>query len=478
MSAQYGKVDTGFVTSLRRLLGSRVFWCEDSQSREVIEENSRDQSFHSPAAPDVVVYPNTPEEVASILKLCNDARVPVVSRGAGTGVEGGAIPYKGGVVLNTENFQKIEVFIEDMIARVGVGVKKLQLNKELEKHGVLFGPDPSSNPCLGGMVSTSGSGMSTPKYGTTRENVVSLTVVTPEGRIVKTRQEVRKSSTGYDLTQLYIGSEGTLGVVCEVVVKLRPIPTVRSGALVRFASVEQAANAVIGIIRCNLTSLARCELLNADGVRATNEVFKTTLEVVPTLMLEFQAEDPGHLASDYAKAKEQAERFQAMRCEYCASGADIDDMWEARRGCYPAAMSYRQQKNKVMLTDVCVPVSRLAQCIAESEADTHAEGIPCIICAHIADGNFHCLIPYQEHDLARVKKLEDKIIKRSLAFGGTVSGEHGVGVGKMQHILEEHGREYINLMRRIKKALDPNSIMNPDKIFTLAEDDGPKLSKL
>mmetsp|Transcript_16399 Transcript_16399/g.27567 ORF Transcript_16399/g.27567 Transcript_16399/m.27567 type:complete len:475 (-) Transcript_16399:547-1971(-) len=469
MSA-YTKVDAGIVQLLRDVTApKRVVWCEEKSSDAVMDAHSHDWSFHPTARPELVVFPETAEEVAEILKLCNQRKVPVTTRGAGTGVEGAAIPYSGGLVLNTDNFQKVDVISENMIAVVGVGVKKLQLNKALKKYGLLFGPDPSSNPCLGGMVSTSGSGMSTQKYGTTRENVVSLVVVTPEGEIIKTRRDVRKSSTGYDLTQLYIGSEGTLGVICEVVVKVKPIPRQRSGAIMRFNSVKQAANAVIGILRANLSSLARCELLNADGIKATNEMFQTSLKVVPTLMLEFQGEDPSHLEGDYAIAKETAENHQVIKSDYCETGGDLDDMWEARRGCYPAAIKYRQQNDKVLLTDVCVPVSHLARCIAQSEADFHAHNMPCIICAHIADGNFHCLIPYQPDELELVHKLEERIIQRALAFGGTVSGEHGVGVGKMKHIIEEHGKEYINLMRRIKKALDPNSIMNPNKIFALEE---------
>jgi len=413
------------------------------------------------------VLPKSVEQVAAVLRECNLRRIPVTPRGAGTGIEGGAIPYHGGVVITTEQLKGIEVRVADMNAKVGAGVKKLELNKALFSMGLLFGPDPSSNPCIGGMCSTGGSGMSTPKYGTTKENVLALTVVTPEGRIIQTRRAVRKSSTGYDLTQLYMGSEGTLGVICEVVVRVNPIPRVRSGAVIRFESVREAALSVIAIMSANITTLARCELLNKDAVFATNKVFDTVLPVVPTLILEFQADNHEHTGRDYESACKASRRHGATSCDYCETGQDLDDIWEARRGCYPAAAKYRGGMDKVLLSDVCVPLSQLADCISETEADFNANNLPCIICAHIADGNFHCCIPYKPNELVKIHALEARMIERGLAMGGTVSGEHGVGIGKMEHIINEHGTDYIDLMRRIKKALDPNSIMNPDKIFSL-----------
>jgi len=262
------------------------------------------------------------------------------------------------------------------------------------------------------------------------------------------------------------------------VVRVRPIPRVRSGALLRFNSVRDGAAAVIAIVAANLNSLARCELLNADGIAATNHVYGATLPQVPTLILEFQADEATHTRREFESARAAASLHNATSCEWCATGEDLDELWELRRGCYPAAAKYRGQRlDKVFLTDTCVPISRLAECIAETERAFTEADLPCIICAHIADGNFHCCVPYQPHELGKIEELERRVIRHALALGGTVSGEHGVGVGKMEHIIEEHGAHYIHLMRRIKAALDPHAIMNPDKVFRLNAPP-PPLSKL
>ncbi len=441
-------------------------------------------SFHTPHEPDAVVRAETADEVRAVVALCAKRRVPLTPRGAGTGIEGGAVPYLGGVVLDVTDLDSIEVRRDDMQAIVGAGVKKLDLAKRLAQHGLVFGPDPASNPSVGGMVSTGGSGLSTLRYGTSKENVLSLDVVTPDGALIRTRQRVRKSSTGYDLTQLYAGAEGTLGVITSLTLRVHPMPTCRAGALASFGSIGEAAAATLGLLRAQLATLVRCECLNADGIRATNKKFGTELVAAPTLFLEFQANEPAAALGDAARAAEVAAASRCLSWSLAENGAALDALWEARRGCYLAAISYRDDqggqkggggggggsgrgKDKVYLSDTCVPLSRLADCISETEEDFLRCGMCPIMCCHIADGNFHCCIPYQPDEKEVMQGLEHRMISRAISMGGTVSGEHGVGVGKVRHIAEEHGEEKLKVMRALKTALDPHNLMNPGKLLEL-----------
>jgi len=336
-----------------------------------------------------------------------------------------------------------------------------------------LGPDPASNPTLGGMVSTSGSGLSTLRYGTTRENVISLTVVTPSGEVVKTRQKVRKASTGYEVTQLYIGAEGTLGVVTEVCIRVHMLQRCRAGVLCHFPEIKKAAEAVVSMLKMSRGTLVRCELLNAKMIECTNKEYKTSLPCAPTLFLEFQSNDFKGIQDEWRQIKILFEKFGAGGVKYSEDAKEFGNLWSARRGCYFSTMKYRKnlkqqtKLDKNYITDVCVPVSRLAQCIAETEDDFGSIGFPCLICAHIADGNFHCMIPYQQHEKKRLKQAEQRLIERAVKAGGAVSGEHGVGIGKKPHICLEHGQAHIGLQKRIKHALDPMLIMNPHKILDL-----------
>ena len=358
------------------------------------------------------------------------------------------------------------------------GCIKNDINAWLEPFGFLFGPDPASNPSVGGMASTRGSGLSTMMYGTTAENVLSMLVVTAEGKLIRTRQCTRKSSTGYELNQLYMGSEGTLGVICELVVKVYPIMPVRTGALIRFATVGDAARAVIKIVQSGPKAVCRCELLNADGIEATNKMFKTDLVKEPTIFMEFRGQTANACKLDSDKCVEIALVYGATYEMQTEDAAEMDQMWAARRGCYIAAGKVREQKgDSVYLSDTCVPISKLAASVEETERDFVKNGLAPVICAHIADGNFHCCVPYQPKDLkekAKVVELEHELIRRALRLGGTVSGEHGVGVGKMEHIIEEHGEVHVDIQRRIKRALDPRNIMNPSSMFTIDGSPVPK----
>lgn len=440
-----------------------------AQDLEALKDASRDMSFHEAHCPCAVVRPVSVEQVAAVVRACMSARVPIVPRGAGTGVEGGAIPYGGGVVVSTLKLRRLELLEDEMLAVVGAGVYKEELNKFLAPAGLLFGPDPSSNPTLGGMASTGGSGMTTLRYGTVKENVVSLLVVTAQGEIIRTRRAVRKSSSGYELTQLYLGSEGTLGIICEVTVRLRRQPPLRSGGLLPFLDVKAAVDTVVAAVRADPPSLLRCELLNGDGVDCTNAAFKTDLRICPTLFLEMRGSDSAALRRDFDTVAAIASTHGCLSSEvqFAADGETLDELWEARRGCYFAAMRYRgiQGGDRVFVSDVCVPISRLAECVAKAEEDCHNLGLKCVICAHIADGNFHCLVPHQSSDHDSVRTFEDQLISRALAYGGTVSGEHGIGVGKVAHMCCEHGEAHVAAQQAVKRALDPLGIMNPGKVL-------------
>lgn len=436
---------------------------------ESLKDASHDWSRHEPHCPCAVVTPSDPGQTAQVVRACVSAGVPMVPRGAGTGVEGGAIPYGGGVVISTARLRRLELLESEMLAVVGAGVYKEELNKFLAPAGLLFGPDPSSNPSLGGMASTGGSGMTTLRYGTVKENVVSLLVVTPQGEIVRTRRLVRKSSSGYELTQLYLGSEGTLGIICEVTVRLRRQPPLRSGGMLSFPTVKAAVDTVVAAVRVDPPSLLRCELLNAEGVECTNTIFNTKLRHQPTLFLEFRGSDAAALKRDFdIVAALAAERgCAAGDVEFAADGDQLDEVWEARRGCYLAAMRYRGHKggDHVFVSDVCVPVAHLAESVAQAEEDCRQLGLKCVVCAHIADGNFHCLVPYQLGELATVEAFETQVVDRALACGGTVTGEHGVGVGKVAHSFQEHGVAHVGVQLAVKRALDPLGLMNPGKVL-------------
>jgi len=435
---------------------------------------SADAGWHAPASPRVVAFPLNARETSAVVEACARRRVRVTPRGAGTGLEGGCVPYGGGCVIDTSRMKTIDVSgVErgDGVARVGAGVLKSELNAALKPLGFVFGPDPSSNPSIGGMASTGGSGLSTLKYGTSKENVRSMTVVTPSGAIIRTRAETRKSSTGYELNALYLGAEGTLGVITDLVVKVHPLPRTRCGAVVRFADVKSAAKTVADCIALNLSTLLKCELMNDEGIKVTNVVFKTSLPCEPTLFLEFVGNDERQTMADWKAFEARAEANGARGSTFAATGEELDDLFDARRGCYLGAMRYRGleagtlEKEHVYVGDVCVPLSRLADTISTTEAAFKRARFPCVICAHIADGNFHCLIPFKEHERAALHALEDKVIGAAIAAGGSASGEHGVGVGKQRYILQEHGATHIGIQRSIKRALDPQNIMNPGKIF-------------
>jgi D-lactate dehydrogenase (cytochrome) len=460
--------------ALRTLCRSRSIEFIDDQPR-LLRDYGTDRSFHTPSAPSAAMLPSSPDDVAEIVKLCAQRKITMTPRGAGSGLEGGCIPYSRGVVIDTSLIRSFRLDRSNGICWVGAGMRKMELNKQLNKEGLLFGPDPASNPSVGGMASTSGSGMSTLKYGTTRENVVSLLVVTPQGHLIQTRRAVRKASSGLDLTQLYIGSEGTLGIIVEVCVKVHPLLRERAGGIITFASSSDAVNSVVTIktaLSAPLPSLVRCELLNAGGVAAANQAYSTTLAVAPTVLVELFDSTAAQLARDFNALSEIFQKHHATSMNFITKADELDAVWEARRGCLMAASMFRRcaKNEKVLNTDVCVPITELSRTVCETEEDFRQAGFPCLICAHIADGNFHCMIPFtNKADEATARQLERRVVERAIRAGGTCSGEHGVGIGKVKFLTLEHGEAHIKVQEAIKAALDPDDIMNPGTFYPVQQ---------
>ncbi|MCM2401448.1 FAD-binding protein [Rhizobium sp. S153] len=421
-----------------------------------------DESHHEPSEPDIVVHPKSTAEVVDVVKIAARNRVPVTPFGAGSGLEGGAIPHRGGISLDTSELSEIfEIRPDDMIARVGAGVRRLDLNQALRDTGLFFPVDPGANASIGGMVSTGASGTNAVRFGVMRENVLGLTVVTAEGKVVKTGSLARKSSSGYDLTRLFVGSEGTLGVVTEVTLRLHPIPDAVS-AHAGFETLAGAVNAVTDIKRAGL-QIGRVELLDAPLVDVINRRGDMRLEALPTLFLEFHGA-PAEIASLSGTIADIVAENGGRGLEWPANAEESRVLWETRRDCLAWAKAEREGAHS-WPTDVCVPISRLAEVVLETREDVARSGIPAYIVGHVGDGNFHCVFMLRPEEEAEVARLSDRIVERALAAGGTASGEHGVGLGKRKFQKREHGAEAIALMRSLKAALDPHGILNPGKVL-------------
>ncbi len=450
------------IAAIKQLLGERL-----STAQAVREQHGRDESYHASAPPDAVVFAETTEEVSEVVKICARYKVPIVPFGTGTSLEGHVAALRGGVCIDVSRMNKVlEVNAEDLDCRVQAGVTRKALNEYLRDTGLFFPIDPGADASLGGMAATRASGTNAVRYGTMRENVLSLTVVMPDGRIVKTARRARKSSAGYDLTRLFVGSEGTLGVITEVTLRLYGIPQAISSAMCSFPTVADAVNTVIMTIQSGVP-VARIELADAPQMDAIRKFSKLDMPVAPTLWLEFHGTEAG--------VKEQAEMVQAFAAEHGGTGfswttnpEDRKRLWQARHDAAYANKALRQGAG-VWATDVCVPISRLAQCITETQQDVEASFLPAPIVGHVGDGNFHLTIvlkPDDPKEVAEAERLNDRLVKRALALEGTCTGEHGVGYGKVDFLVAEHG-EAVSLMRAIKKALDPDGIMNPGKILRM-----------
>jgi D-lactate dehydrogenase (cytochrome) len=436
-----------------------------SRSETVLEQHGHDESWHEAALPDLVVYPTSTEEVAAIVDRCRAAHAPIVPFGAGTSLEGHVNALHGGVSVDLSRMSQIlRVDVEDMDVTVEAGVTRKQLEARLRPDGVFFPVDPGADATIGGMVATGASGTTAVRYGTMRENVLSLTIVTPQGRIVRTRSRARKSSAGYDLTHLFVGSEGTLGIVTEATLRIFPTPEAISAAVCPFPSLDAAVDCVMQTVQLGIP-VARIELLDEVQLDAINRRSGLDYPVAPTLFLEFHGSEAGVVEQAEA-VKEIAGSLGATGFLWATAEEDRRRLWEARHGSLEASLALRPG-SKAFTTDVCVPISRLTECVTETRREIDEAGLLAPILGHVGDGNFHvCFLvdPADPGELARVEEINERMVRRAIALGGTCSGEHGVGYGKMAFLLLEHGAEGVELMRAIKDALDPEGLMNPGKV--------------
>ncbi|MBP0496522.1 FAD-binding oxidoreductase [Pararoseomonas indoligenes] len=447
--------------ALRTMLGERL-----STGNSVREQHGRGEGVPDLFPPDAVTFPESNEEVAAIARLCSAHRVPIVPFGAGTSLEGHVTALRGGLSVDLSRMDRVlDVSPEALDCRVQAGMTRLRLNAELRSHGLFFPIDPGADASIGGMAATRASGTAAVRYGTMRENVLGLTVVTPDGRIVRIGSRARKSSTGLDLTRLYVGSEGTLGLITEVQLRLHGLPEAVSAAVCQFPDVRLALDATISILQAGIP-MARIEFVNALQMRMCIRYSKLEgLAEQPTLFLEFQGSP--------AAVAEQVELVQAL-CEEAGGNGFLwanrpeerSRLWKARHDTYYANLHYLPGRSQ-MGTDACVPISALAECILETEADVAATGLLAPLVGHVGDGNFHLGIlfdPTSPEERARADGLARRTGERAIRLGGTCSGEHGIGMHKLDLAAEEHG-EALSLMWAVKNALDPLGIMNPGKLL-------------
>jgi D-lactate dehydrogenase (cytochrome) len=450
----------GAIIELNSLLGGRA-----TVSDTVREHHSHGESYHPPGMPDVVCFPHSTDEVSQILKISARYAVPVIAFGAGTCAEGQVNAIHGGVSIDMRQMNKVlEISPEDLQVRVEAGVTRLQLNKAIESSGFTFFIDPGVDATIGGMASTRASGTTAVRYGTMRENVLALTVVLPDGRIVKTGSRARKSAAGYDLTRLFVGAEGTLGVITEVALRLHPVPEAVSAASCSFESIREAIQTAMETIQLGL-SVARIEFMDELQVAACNRYSKMDYPVAPILFLEFHGDSQRSVADQAEIVRKLAEDHGSRGFQSVATPEACEALWKMRHAAHFAALAMRPG-SKTFTTDVCVPISRLADCIMASKKDVAGAAYPVTVFGHVGDGNFHMVFvldPNNPAELADARRREEKIILRALEMGGTCTGEHGIGIGRKKYMPIEHG-ESLDVMRAIKQALDPENRLNPGKM--------------
>jgi D-lactate dehydrogenase (cytochrome) len=450
------------IEAAQAILGDRI-----TTNATLREHHSHGQDTQPPVLPDAVAFVENTEEVAALLKLCHDHRVPVVPWGAGTSLEGHVTPVRGGITIDLSRMTGIlSVSQADMDCRIEAGVTREQLNTHLRDAGLFFPVDPGTAACtIGGMCATRASGTNAVKYGTIRENVMGLTVALPDGRVIRTGGRVRKSSTGYDLTRLFIGSEGTLGIITEIQLRLHGIPEAMSAATCQFPTLGDAVETVIQILQSGIP-VARMELLDDVQMAACIAYSKLEgLKPLPSLFFEFHG-TPSAVQEQAQQAEEIAAGFDGTGFRWATDTAERSKLWQARHDALWAALALKPGHSGIA-TDAIVPISLLNEAILGAKQDIAASGLTAPIVGHVGDGNFHTviLVPPEPDGLARAWELDKKIVARALALGGSCSGEHGVGIGKREFLEQEHGIEALAVMRSVKQALDPRGIMNPGKIF-------------
>jgi D-lactate dehydrogenase (cytochrome) len=459
------------IRDLKSLLGNRA-----STADIIREHHSHGESYHPPALPDVVCLPHSTQEVSEILKISAKYKVAVVPFGAGSSLEGQVNPIYAGISVDMREMNKvIKISPEDLNVVVEAGVGRLQLNKALANTGLAFFVDPGADCTIGGMASTRASGTTAVRYGTMRENVMGLTVVLPDGRVIHTGTAAKKSSAGYDLTRLFVGSEGTLGVITELTLKLNPVPEAVSVASCAFPTIEDAVQTAIETIQLGI-SVARIELMDERQMKASNRYSKTNYPVAPTLLFEFHGDTIRSVSEQAETVQELAQGHNGQAFQWFATPEDREKLWKMRHEVLFALLALRPG-SKFFGNDICVPISRLADCIHEAKQQLVGVPFPASIIGHVGDGNFHigyALDPSNAAEQELALKIEDTMIRWALEMGGTCTGEHGIGIARRRYLPTEHG-EALNVMRAIKFALDPENRMNPGKMvdpqpldFTLA----------
>ena len=449
--------------ALRQRFGDRC-----SAAQAVREQHGRDESPFDVRPPDLVVFCESTDEVAAVVRLASEHAVPVIPYGAGSSLEGHLLAVQGGVSIDLSRMKRVlRVNAEDLTVTVEAGVTRMQLNEEIRHTGLFFPIDPGADASLGGMAATRASGTNAVRYGTMRENVLGLTVVTASGEVIHTGTRARKSSAGYDLTRLFIGSEGTLGVMTEVTLRLYPQPEALSAAVCHFPSIAAAVSTTIQIIQMGVP-IARCELLDANAVRAVNRHDQLTLRESPMLLMEFHGSAAG--------VKEQAEIVQEIAreqggedFEWATTPEERTRLWTARHHAYFAGLQMKPG-SRTVTTDTCVPISRLADCLLDTVAEVEATGLLYYIVGHVGDGNFHVaylIDPNKPEERETAERLNQQLVQRALRLEGTCTGEHGIGLHKMGFLVDEAGAGAVEMMRTLKRALDPKNILNPGKIFAL-----------
>jgi D-lactate dehydrogenase (cytochrome) len=445
--------------ALASLLGERL-----SRSKPDLAEHGRSESHFPTTPPDAVAYPETTEEVQALVRICAEQDFPVIGWGAGTSLEGHGLAVQGGVVVDFSRMNRVlEIRLDDMDVTVQPGVTREALNEELRATGLFFPVDPGANASLGGMAMTRASGTTTVRYGSMRDNVLGLTVVLADGRVIRTGTRARKSAAGFDLTALMVGSEGTLGLVTELTLRLHGIPEATSAGICAFPDMGSAVTAVMETIQMGIP-MARIEFVDAATAQAFTAYSGMEMAQAPHLLVEFHG-SPESVAQDAERFGEIVAEHGASPFQWSAREEERRALWALRHNGYYAILASRKGARAVV-TDMCVPISRLATAVEETQADIAQSGVPGPILGHVGDGNFHAILlidPDKPEELEEAKRLSHRMAERALALGGTCTGEHGVGLGKMAYMQAEHGDGW-QVMGQIKQALDPKGIMNPGKL--------------
>ena len=450
------------VSELSTVLGNRL-----SCSKSDLAAHGQSESYFAMTPPDAVAYPESTGEVAQIVTICAAHDCPVIGFGVGTSLEGHTIAVQGGVVVDFRRMDKVlRLNAEDMNVVVQPGLMREDLNTYLRDTGLFFPVDPGANASLGGMAATRASGTTTVRYGTMRDNVMACEVVLASGQVIRTGCRARKSSAGYDLTGLMVGSEGTLGLICELTLRLHGQPEAVAAAVCAFPGIEAAVNAVIATIQMGIP-MARIEFVDAETARAINSYSGADFAPLPHLLVEFHGSERA-VAEDAQRFGEIAADFDGADFKWSAQAEDRKALWKMRHDAYYACLSLRPGTRSVV-TDICVPISRLAEAVKETRADIKASSLQGPILGHVGDGNFHAILlvdPDSRREMDEAMQISERLAARALRMGGTMTGEHGIGIGKLDYMSDEHGPAWA-VMADIKRALDPKNIMNPQKLVRI-----------